>query len=77
VDPIPAGAHAAALVIMETTVHGIDLARATGQDDTIDPALAENVLTTLTGMPLDAIRAASQFGPEQPVPAGLRLAGFT
>ena len=35
-----------------------------GQDDTIDPAVAAMVLDTLRAMPLDAIRAAGEFGPE-------------
>jgi uncharacterized protein (TIGR03086 family) len=62
------GAQALALVVMETTIHGTDLARATGQDETIDPGVATLVLGTLRAMPLDAIRAAGQFGPEVPVP---------
>jgi uncharacterized protein (TIGR03086 family) len=63
------GAQALALVVMETTIHGTDLARATGQDETVDPEVATLVLGTLRAMPLDAIRAAGQFGPEVPVPA--------
>lgn len=61
--PMP-GAQALALVVMETTIHGTDLARATGQDETVDPEVAAIVLATLETMPLDAIRAAGAFGPE-------------
>jgi uncharacterized protein (TIGR03086 family) len=63
------GAQALALVVMETTIHGTDLARATSQDETVQPQVAAMVLDTLRAMPLDAIRAAGQFGPEVPVPA--------
>jgi uncharacterized protein (TIGR03086 family) len=65
--PMP-GAQALALVIMETTIHGTDLARATGQDETVHPDVAADVLATLRAMPLDAIRAAGEFGPEITVP---------
>jgi uncharacterized protein (TIGR03086 family) len=63
------GAQALALIVMETTIHGTDLARATGQDETVDPEVATLVLDTLRAMPLDAIRAAGHFGPEIPAPA--------
>jgi uncharacterized protein (TIGR03086 family) len=65
--PMP-GAQALALVVMETTIHGTDLARAIGQDEAIDPHVAPIVLQTLQAMPLDAIRAAGHFGPEVGVP---------
>lgn len=64
------GAQALALVVMETTIHGTDLARATGQDETVHPEVAADVLATLRAMPLDAIRAAGEFGPEITAPAG-------
>ena len=56
---------------METSVHGTDLARATGQDEAMDPGVAEIVLATLQWMPLDAIRAAGSFGPPVDVPEHL------
>jgi uncharacterized protein (TIGR03086 family) len=62
------GEAALSLVVMETTVHGTDLARATGQDESVDPVVAEIVLETLRGMPLDAVRDAGSFGPEVSVP---------
>ena len=78
--PLP-GAHAVSFVVMEVAVHGTDLARATGQDDGIDPELAATVLAVLQGMPLDDIRATGRFGPEVPVPAGAdaadRVLGLT
>jgi uncharacterized protein (TIGR03086 family) len=58
------GAGALALVVMETTVHGTDLARSTGQDESVDPAVADLVFGTLSSMPLDDIRKAGMFGPE-------------
>jgi uncharacterized protein (TIGR03086 family) len=68
------GAQALALVVMETTIHGADLARATGQDEAVDPKVAALVLGTLRAMQLDAIRAAGHFGPEIPGPAGATAA---
>jgi uncharacterized protein (TIGR03086 family) len=61
------GASAVSLIVMETTIHGTDIARAIGADDTIEPDVAQIVLSTLQAMPLDAIRAGGQFGPQVPV----------
>lgn len=75
------GANALSLIVMETTIHGTDIARAVGADDTIDPDVAQIVLSTLQAMPLDAIRAGGQFGPEIPVehdaPAAHHALGLT
>lgn len=75
------GANALALVVMETTIHGTDLARSVGHDQPVDPDVAETVLATLNAMPLDAIRAAGQFGPEvtvaQDAPAASRVLALT
>ncbi|GIE34666.1 hypothetical protein Ait01nite_077110 [Actinoplanes italicus] len=50
-------------------MHTWDLARSTGQDESLDPALCA---TLLSGMePMDEmLRASGQYGPAVPVPAG-------
>lgn len=48
-------------------IHGWDLARATGQDDTIDPAEAEHLWKGLNALPadrLDQYRTPGAFGPD-------------
>jgi uncharacterized protein (TIGR03086 family) len=54
--------------LMDLLVHTWDLARATGQDETLD---ADECAAFLTGIePMDAvIRDSGQFGPRVPVPA--------
>ena len=60
-------------------LHTWDLARASGQDDTLD---AEMCAVMLAGMePMDEVlRASGQYGPQVPVPSGApvqdRLMGF-
>ncbi len=60
-------------------MHTWDLARATGQDDTLDP---EQCAAMLAGMaPIeDVLRSSGQYGPAVPVPDGAavqdRLVGF-
>ncbi len=57
------------LVCTDTLVHTWDLARATGQDDRLDPDAAAQALVFLT--PLDeAVRRPGGFGPRVDVPAG-------
>jgi uncharacterized protein (TIGR03086 family) len=48
------GQAALGLMVMETTIHGWDLAKATGQDATIDPALAEMLIAGAKA--LDSVR---------------------
>ncbi len=57
----------------DLVVHGWDLARATGQDETIDPAEAERVLADAQSLPPEAFRSAMVAGPEVPVPADADL----
>jgi uncharacterized protein (TIGR03086 family) len=52
----------------DLVVHRWDLARATGQDDTIEPADAARVLEIARGFG-DAFRSPGAFGPEVPVAA--------
>ena len=58
---------AAMIVVADVLVHTWDLARATGQDEALDP---DEVAGMLAGMePMDdAIRGSGQFGPRVPVP---------
>lgn len=60
-------------------MHTWDLARATGQDDRLDPATCAELLAGM--LPLDAVlRASGQYGPRVPVPdtadVQTRLLGF-
>lgn len=60
-------------------LHTWDLARATGQDERLDPGRCAAVLAGMAGME-HAMRASGQFGPAVPVPddadAQTRLLGF-
>lgn len=47
-------------------MHTWDLARASGQDDTLDPATCEAMVTGMSAM-ADVIRGSGQFGQQQPV----------
>jgi uncharacterized protein (TIGR03086 family) len=51
----------------DLVVHGWDLARATGQDETIDPAEIERISEAFAGMG-DTMREYGVTGPEVPVP---------
>lgn len=53
-------------------MHTWDLARASGQDDTLDPATVERMDSGMRAME-EMIRASGQFGQEQPVPDGAGL----
>ena len=60
-------------------MHTWDLARATGQDDRLDPELCAEMLAGME--PIDEmLRASGQYGPRVPVPADAdaqtRLLGF-
>lgn len=60
-------------------MHTWDLARATGQDDTLDASRCEAMLAGITAME-EALRASGQYGTPVPVPddapAQDRLVGF-
>jgi uncharacterized protein (TIGR03086 family) len=62
------GSVGASINFVDVVVHGWDLARATGQDATVDPGLAEPALQVSRGLVSDEFRSAGAFGPE--VPAG-------
>jgi uncharacterized protein (TIGR03086 family) len=57
----------------DLVMHGWDLARATGQDETIDPVEASRVLADARSFPPEAFRSAMVAGPEVPVPADADL----
>ncbi|HJR24828.1 MAG TPA: TIGR03086 family metal-binding protein [Acidimicrobiales bacterium] len=51
----------------EIAVHGWDVAKATGQEATIDPEVAGLLYEFYSSVPLDDFRAHGAFGPEVPV----------
>ncbi|GAA1179490.1 maleylpyruvate isomerase family mycothiol-dependent enzyme [Ornithinimicrobium humiphilum] len=62
-------------------MHTWDLARATGQDETLDPEMARELREGMESMPEEVLRGSGQFGPPQPAPEGAdegqRLMAFT
>jgi len=64
---------------VDVFMHTWDLARATGQDDTLDPDLCEELVTGMAGVEA-AMRGSGQYGAAVPVPADAppqdRLLGF-
>lgn len=60
------GAFAININLMDTYVHGLDLAVATGQEDKVDPEMAETALALAKEMGLDKFRMPGVFGPEVP-----------
>lgn len=71
---------AARINVLDTLVHGWDLARATGQDATLDPELAAVGLEIARQVVTDDIRASGAFSPAVavpgPVPATDELVAF-
>jgi uncharacterized protein (TIGR03086 family) len=69
----PFGTFPAPMALMinvgEVAVHTWDLAKATGQDATIDPEVAELLLAFYGSIPLDEFRAHGAFGPEVEIDA--------
>jgi uncharacterized protein (TIGR03086 family) len=63
---IPASA-AVSIHFLDIVVHGWDLARATGQDATIETDLAEEALDISHGFLSPELRATGVFGPEVPL----------
>lgn len=65
--------------IADVFMHTWDLARATGQDDTLDPDRCEAMLAGMKPIE-DILRSSGQYGPPVPVPADAsaqdRLLGF-
>jgi len=70
VGPVPG--HLAALIhLTEVTVHGIDLAVATAQEQCIDEDAAEDLLSTMQQMGvMEQFRVPGIFEPERSAPAG-------
>lgn len=52
----------------DVLVHTWDLARATGQDDTLDPDEVAALYAQMTNFPEDQMRSGGQFGPRVDVP---------
>ena len=51
----------------DVVLHGWDLARATGQDDTLEPGEVSSLLTGMSSVE-EVIRSSGQFGEQQPLP---------
>jgi uncharacterized protein (TIGR03086 family) len=66
--PVPGEVYAGHRFV-DVLVHGWDLAVATGQDTTLDPALVDAAWTVIEPQ-LDMLRASGQFGTERAVPDG-------
>ena len=56
-------------MLTDTEVHGWDLARATGQDDTVDPEIASMLLAHWSAQP-EMVRGSGVFGDDVEVPEG-------
>ncbi|MFF4258077.1 TIGR03086 family metal-binding protein [Streptomyces sp. NPDC001663] len=67
------GEVAAAVAVDELVIHGWDLARATGQDYTPDPAALQTSHDFLLAAAEDPSRGGGIFGPVVPVPAEASL----
>ncbi|MGP3964996.1 TIGR03086 family metal-binding protein [Nonomuraea sp. 3N208] len=64
--PMPAQQHIDQVVSDDLPLHGWDLARATSQDDTIDPGDVERAWSAMTALPAELIekfRTPGAFGP--------------
>jgi uncharacterized protein (TIGR03086 family) len=57
------------IVTGDVFTHTWDLARATGQDDRLDPDQLERMVASIGAMPEEAMRADGMFGPPLDVPA--------
>src|SRR5581483_11241096 len=57
------------IVTGDVFTHTWDLARATGQDDRLDPEQLQRMLAAVGAMPEEALRAGGMFGPRIDVPA--------
>jgi uncharacterized protein (TIGR03086 family) len=52
----------------DVLVHTWDLARATGQDDRLDPQVVHDMVGGMEAMDVDAMRSSGHFGPRVEVP---------
>jgi uncharacterized protein (TIGR03086 family) len=71
----PLGTHSFAetvdmIVTGDVFTHTWDLARATGQDDALDPDQLERMVAGMGAIPDEILRAEGMFGPQVEVPAG-------
>ena len=57
------------VVTGDVFTHTWDLARATGQSETLDPDQLQRMIAAMAAMPEDALRADGMFGPPVEVPA--------
>lgn len=64
-----AAEHVDRVVSADMPLHGWDLSRATGQEDTIDPAEISRASAALDGLPEEMLRMPGVFGPALEAPA--------
>lgn len=57
------------IVTGDVFTHGWDLARATGQDETLDPDQLRRMIDAMGSIPDEALRAGGMFAPRVEVPA--------
>jgi uncharacterized protein (TIGR03086 family) len=57
------------IVTGDVFTHTWDLARATGQDDTLDPEQLQRMVASIGAMPEEAMRSDGMFGPPIDVPS--------
>jgi uncharacterized protein (TIGR03086 family) len=57
------------IVTGDVFTHTWDLARATGQDETLDPDQLQRMMAAMGSMPDEALRSEGMFGPPLEVPA--------
>jgi uncharacterized protein (TIGR03086 family) len=57
------------IVTGDVFTHTWDLARATGQDETLDPGQLQRMIAAMGSMPEEVLRAGGMFGPRIDVPA--------
>lgn len=65
--PLPQAVHN--FFTADVFMHTWDLARATGQDETLDPDFAQELLTGMESLD-EVLRASGQYGPKVEVPDG-------
>jgi len=58
------------IVTSDVLVHGWDLSRAAGLDETLDPEMVSRMLATVGTMPEEVMQADGMFGPRVEVPDG-------
>lgn len=66
--PMPLAEAVDMIVTGDLFTHTWDLARATDQDDTLDPDQLQRMLTSMGAMPDEVLRSGGMFGPRIEVP---------